>query len=147
MVKIDEDEPEGICHVSRRLEATCVWCEKPIDGQVHVLEVDFSFVCGRCCPCRGDAGRRAEPIAAPKRRTIYPIERPKLAPPKEWVNLHCGTCGYYARAGIEQMKAARLVCPVDKRHGLLLTPEERGEKRRGRYRPASGLGQSKTAVG
>lgn len=41
------------------------------------------------------------------------------------LNLRCAHCHYYAKTTIQMLKIARLICPVDNKHGLLLTKEER----------------------
>ncbi len=45
------------------------------------------------------------------------------------LNLRCPSCGYYAKTIPTMLAKARLICPVDPKHGKLLTADERGEKR------------------
>jgi hypothetical protein len=45
------------------------------------------------------------------------------------LNLRCPHCGYYVKSTAAMLSRARLTCPVDLQHGLLLTAAERGEKR------------------
>lgn len=45
------------------------------------------------------------------------------------LNVRCACCGYYAKTTPAMMQIARLKCPVDPKHGNLLTAEERGENR------------------
>lgn len=44
-------------------------------------------------------------------------------------NLRCPSCGYYAKTTMDFLNKGRLVCPVNPKHGVLKTAEERGEKR------------------
>lgn len=63
--------------------------------------------------------------AAPRQDGDAP--RKQNTPPH--LNLRCPTCQYYAKSTPAMLKIARLICPVDPKHGKLLTAEERGEKR------------------
>ncbi len=56
-------------------------------------------------------------------------KEPKVQKKYPHLNLRCPVCKYYAKTTVEMAKKARLVCPVDAKHGKLLTAEERGEKR------------------
>lgn len=68
-----------------------------------------------------------KPIA---KKSAAPSEdgpRKQNTPPH--LNVRCAHCGYYAKTTPAMMKIARLKCPVDGKHGNLLTAEERNEKR------------------
>jgi hypothetical protein len=68
--------------------------------------------------------------AAPATKRRQPSDAPakkQNTPPH--LNVRCAACGYYAKTTPAMMKIARLLCPVDHKHGMLLTAEERGEKR------------------
>jgi hypothetical protein len=47
------------------------------------------------------------------------------------LNLRCDHegCGYYIKTTPFWLKKGRVICPMDKSHGILKTAEERGEKR------------------
>lgn len=45
------------------------------------------------------------------------------------LNIRCPHCGFFAKVPAASIGGPRLVCPVAKDHGKLLTAEERGEKR------------------
>lgn len=57
-------------------------------------------------------------------------KKQKLTP---HLNLRCPSCGYYAKSTPAMLSKARLTCPVDPKHGKLLTAEERGETRGPRH--------------
>ena len=84
---------------------------------------------------RRDAGANAvEPAAAPAapkpaRKSAPSTGEAKKQNTPPHLNVRCASCGYYAKTTPAMMKIARLKCPVDAKHGNLLTAEERGEKR------------------
>lgn len=75
-------------------------------------------------------------ITAPKAKTPPAPKAPRPegeAPAKQntppHLNLRCPSCGYYAKSTPDMLAIARLACPVNSKHGILLTKEERGENR------------------
>lgn len=70
------------------------------------------------------------PISKPAITKPTPVPAaPKAQNTPPHLNLRCPVCAYYAKSTPAMLKLARLVCPVDRKHGILMTAEERGEKR------------------
>ena len=84
-------------------------------------------------PASSPATVAATPIKAPavKKQAKVPKapKEKKKQKPSPHLNLRCEVCAYYAKTTTEMHAKARLVCPVDAKHGKLKTAEERGEKR------------------
>lgn len=66
---------------------------------------------------------------APKKGVRAERAKKSKEPSSPHVNLRCGSCDYYAKTTLVFLAKGRLVCPMNKAHGNLLTAEERGEKR------------------
>lgn len=66
---------------------------------------------------------------AKKESSETPDGEPRKQNTPPHLNLRCPVCGYYAKTTPACLAKARLTCPVDAKHGHLLTAEERNEKR------------------
>lgn len=77
------------------------------------------------------AAEKPEPGEKPKRekKERAPREKKEKEAPSPHLNLRCGTCKFYAKTTEAMMKLGRLACPVDPKHGKLLTAVERSENR------------------
>lgn len=89
-------------------------------GEKRVAKVLRTIDIGTLLPAPPPTGNGAALALAPAPVKSKPVKISHL-------NLRCEKCGYYAKTTPENLKKARLKCPVD--GSLLRTKEERGETR------------------
>lgn len=70
--------------------------------------------------------KEAKKVAKATKKAAAGPKKQKTIPQ---INLRCPSCGFFAKTTTEWHAKGKLVCPMNKAHGVLQTAEERGEKR------------------
>lgn len=104
-----------------------VFINKPI-AEVPAIEVITDKVSDKALKAlEAEKGKKPAKKSTPALTHVETGPKKQNTPPH--LNLRCPSCGYYAKTTPACLKLARLICPVDPKHGKLLTADERNEKR------------------